>query len=107
MECEQARSPGEQVFCILSPSLQCHSEAGFGQRPCQEQDPSELCSTFTGDLVQELVRQGLVRADELERAIVTEFNPVRISFKDRQDIWVKDVLNTGVSPRQDAPHNPV
>ena len=68
---------------------------------------SGLCSTFTGDLVQELVRQGLVRADELERAIVTEFNPVRISFKDRQDIWVKDVLNTGVSPRRDAPRDPV
>jgi lycopene cyclase CruP len=35
---------------------------------------------------------------ELERAIVTEYNPARVSFLGGKDIWIKDVLNIGVDP---------
>jgi lycopene cyclase CruP len=49
--------------------------------------------------LQELVRQGVTTAAELENAIVTEFNPTRISFTDKLDLEVRDVLNIGVSPR--------
>lgn len=45
------------------------------------------------------MKDGLITAAELEQAIVTEFNPTRISFKGSRDIWVNDVLNIGVSPR--------
>lgn len=48
---------------------------------------------------QELVRQGAVTAAELETAVATRFNPVRVSFKGGKEMWVRDVLSTGVSPR--------
>jgi lycopene cyclase CruP len=35
---------------------------------------------------------------ELEKAIVTEYNPARVSFLGGKDIWIKDVLNIGVDP---------
>jgi lycopene cyclase CruP len=41
---------------------------------------------------------GLLNSDELEQAIATEFNPVRISFGGGPELWVRDVLNTGVDP---------
>lgn len=41
---------------------------------------------------------GLLSAAELEQAITTEFNPVRIRFRGGTDIWVRDVLNVGVDP---------
>lgn len=44
------------------------------------------------------IELGLFSEEELERAIATEFNPVRVSFRGGSDIWVKDVLNTGVDP---------
>lgn len=37
--------------------------------------------------------------DELQRAIATEFNPVRVNFHEGPEIWVEDVLNMGISPR--------
>jgi lycopene cyclase CruP len=40
----------------------------------------------------------LLTEKELEDAIVTEYNPARISFPNSPDIWVKDVLNIGVDP---------
>lgn len=40
----------------------------------------------------------LLSAAELEKAIATEYNPARISFPNREDIWVRDVLNVGVAP---------
>ena len=49
--------------------------------------------------MKELVRHGATTAAELEGAIVTEFNPNRISFTDRLQLEVRDVLNIGVSPR--------
>lgn len=37
---------------------------------------------------------------ELEAAIVTEWNPMRVGFVgQRDDLWVDDVLNIGVDPR--------
>ncbi|MBD2159609.1 FAD-binding oxidoreductase [Limnothrix sp. FACHB-1083] len=45
-----------------------------------------------------LVERGLLTAAELERAIASEFNPVRIAFAGGQERWVRDVLNLGVSP---------
>lgn len=44
------------------------------------------------------VELGLLTAVELDRAIVSEFNPVRVSFLGGEDVWVRDVLNTGVDP---------
>jgi len=41
---------------------------------------------------------GLLSETELETAIVTEYNPARVSFCGGKDIWVKDVLNIGVDP---------
>lgn len=40
----------------------------------------------------------LLTETELDDAIVTEYNPARISFPNSPDIWVKDVLNIGVDP---------
>lgn len=45
-----------------------------------------------------LLRLELLTASELESAIVTEYNPSRIGFEGGKDIWVRDVLNLGVSP---------
>jgi lycopene cyclase CruP len=40
----------------------------------------------------------LLTEAEFNCAIVTEYNPARISFLGGKDIWVKDVLNIGVDP---------
>jgi lycopene cyclase CruP len=45
-----------------------------------------------------LVELELLSEQELAVAIATEYNPARISFPDRSDIWVRDVLNIGVDP---------
>jgi len=41
---------------------------------------------------------GLLSAAELEAAIASEFNPVRIRFRGGTDLWIRDVLNVGVDP---------
>ena len=41
----------------------------------------------------------LVPEDTLRNCIVTEFNPIRVGFPKMEDLWVKDILNLGVSPR--------
>jgi lycopene cyclase CruP len=45
-----------------------------------------------------LTELGLLTPVELETAIVTEYNPGRISFQGGADIWIHDVLNIGVAP---------
>ncbi|WP_373539647.1 NAD(P)/FAD-dependent oxidoreductase [Chamaesiphon sp.] len=45
-----------------------------------------------------LVEMELLSEAELAIAIVTEYNPARISFPNTPDIWVRDVLNIGVDP---------
>jgi lycopene cyclase CruP len=45
------------------------------------------------------VELDLLSPAELEAAIVSEFNPVRVGFQGGTDLWLKDVLNIGVSPR--------
>ncbi|WP_309736635.1 FAD-binding oxidoreductase [Chamaesiphon sp. OTE_75_metabat_556] len=45
-----------------------------------------------------LVELELLSEQELAIAIVTEYNPARISFPNTPDIWVRDVLNIGVDP---------
>jgi len=40
----------------------------------------------------------LLTIPELEAVVVRRFNPVRVAFGDYQ-VWVRDVLNLGVSPR--------
>ncbi len=47
--------------------------------------------------MQELVRHGVTTAAELEEAIVTEYNPSRISFTDKLKLEVRDVLNIGAA----------
>ncbi|MDX2216300.1 MAG: FAD-dependent oxidoreductase [Oculatellaceae cyanobacterium bins.114] len=50
----------------------------------------------------ELVELGLLSAEELERAIATEYNPARLGFHSDAsgdvELWVNDILNIGVSP---------
>lgn len=48
--------------------------------------------------LQVLVTLGLLSPLELEQAIVTEYNPARISFHKGGELWVEDVLNIGVDP---------
>ncbi|MDJ0775119.1 MAG: FAD-dependent oxidoreductase, partial [Mastigocoleus sp. MO_167.B18] len=40
----------------------------------------------------------LLSKEELETAIVTEYNPARVGFQGSPDIWVEGVLNIGVYP---------
>jgi lycopene cyclase CruP len=40
----------------------------------------------------------LLTPEELATAIVTEYNPARVAFKDGVEVWVNDVLNIGVYP---------
>jgi lycopene cyclase CruP len=47
-----------------------------------------------------LVRLHLLSQEELEGAIASEYNPARIAFHGGTELWVRDVLNVGVSPRQ-------
>ncbi|MEA5502355.1 FAD-binding oxidoreductase [Halotia wernerae UHCC 0503] len=35
---------------------------------------------------------------ELKQAIVTQYNPARVSFHDNIEVWVEDVLNIGIDP---------
>ncbi|HTL90054.1 MAG TPA: FAD-binding oxidoreductase [Leptolyngbya sp.] len=44
------------------------------------------------------VELGLLSEAELESAIATQFNPVRVSFSEDSNIFVRDVLNVGVDP---------
>lgn len=46
--------------------------------------------------LEAFIELGLMSEAELEQAIATQFNPVRVSFS--EDIFVKDVLNIGVDP---------
>ncbi len=48
--------------------------------------------------LQTFVRLGVLTAAELNQAIVTEYNPARISFLGSPDLWVENVLNVGVDP---------
>ena len=45
-----------------------------------------------------LLELDLLTETELEEIIYTEYNPARISFHQGYELWVKDVLNIGVSP---------
>jgi lycopene cyclase CruP len=40
----------------------------------------------------------LLTEEELEKVIVTEYNPARVGFKDGVEVWVNEVLNIGVYP---------
>ena len=48
--------------------------------------------------VLELVEAGVLSAEEVERVIGIEFNPVRCGFAGGDDVWTTDVLNVGVRP---------
>jgi lycopene cyclase CruP len=48
--------------------------------------------------LQVFVKLGLLTDAELEKAIATVYNPVRIGFHNGVEIWVQDVLNIGVDP---------
>jgi lycopene cyclase CruP len=41
----------------------------------------------------------LLTSLELETIIFTEYNPARVSFYKGYELWIKDVLNVGVSPK--------
>ena len=47
-----------------------------------------------------LLELDLLSETELEEIIYTEYNPARLSFHKGYELWVKDVLNVGVSPKQ-------
>jgi lycopene cyclase CruP len=46
-----------------------------------------------------LLELDLLSESELKEIIFTEYNPARISFYQGYELWVKDVLNVGVSPK--------
>ncbi len=46
-----------------------------------------------------LLELDLLTEKELEEIIFTEYNPARISFYQGYELWVKNVLNIGVSPK--------
>eukprot|EP00899_Mesostigma_viride_P027533 jgi/Mesvir1/7965/Mv11876-RA.1 len=46
----------------------------------------------------ELVEAGVVTEEEIEQAIGIEFNPNRCGFRGGPEVWVRDVLNIGISP---------
>ncbi len=48
--------------------------------------------------LQVLFELNLLSDAELEQAIVTEYNPARLSFHKGVELWVEDVLNVGVDP---------
>jgi lycopene cyclase CruP len=48
--------------------------------------------------ISTLVELGLLTPEQLEAAIATEFNPLRLRFHGGKEIWVRDVLNLGISP---------
>ena len=50
------------------------------------------------DELETFVELGLLTTAELEQAIATEYNPARVSFKPKQEVWVEDVLNIGIDP---------
>ncbi|CAI7881610.1 unnamed protein product [Closterium sp. NIES-54] len=48
--------------------------------------------------VQELVALGVLTAEEVDDAITVTFNPCRCGFAGGEDMWVRDILNLGISP---------
>ncbi|XP_024532173.1 uncharacterized protein LOC9640241 [Selaginella moellendorffii] len=48
--------------------------------------------------IQELVDIGLITPAELESVISAEFNPNRCGFDGGSELWVKNILNLGISP---------
>ncbi|BAQ62503.1 lycopene cyclase [Geminocystis sp. NIES-3708] len=46
-----------------------------------------------------LLELELLTQEELEIIIVSEYNPARISFYEGYELWIKNVLNIGVSPK--------
>jgi hypothetical protein len=47
--------------------------------------------------LKELVKMGVLTDAELEDVIAVEFNPSRVGFDGGTEVWVKDILNLGVS----------
>ncbi|MEB3217457.1 MAG: FAD-binding oxidoreductase [Nostocales cyanobacterium 94392] len=48
--------------------------------------------------LQVLLKLNLLTSEELEKAIVTQYNPARVSFTSGTEVWVENVLNIGVYP---------
>lgn len=48
--------------------------------------------------LQVLLDLNLLTSEELEKAIVTEYNPARVGFTSGTEVWVENVLNIGVYP---------
>eukprot|EP00249_Psilotum_nudum_P012302 c23708_g1_i1 orf=204-1982(+) len=48
--------------------------------------------------LDELVNAGILTAEDVEEVINAEFNPNRCGFEGAVEVWVKDILNLGVSP---------
>lgn len=48
--------------------------------------------------MRNLVKTGLLTEKEIEDAIISDFNPNRVTFKEGKDMWVNDILNIGVAP---------
>ncbi len=49
--------------------------------------------------LESLIQLDLLTPEELETVIFTEYNPGRIGFYQGYQLWVKNVLNIGVSPK--------
>ncbi|WPF87905.1 FAD-binding oxidoreductase [Cyanobacterium aponinum AL20118] len=49
--------------------------------------------------LESLLELDLLTSQELEKIIFTEYNPARIGFYKGYELWVKNILNVGVSPK--------
>lgn len=50
--------------------------------------------------LRNLLAAGVLASErEMERVIASEFNPVRVGFDGAEPLYVRDILNVGVSPR--------
>ena len=48
--------------------------------------------------LQVLLELDLLTSEEIEKAIVTEYNPARVGFNSGTELWIENVLNIGVYP---------
>jgi lycopene cyclase CruP len=48
--------------------------------------------------IMTLVELDLLSPEQMEGAIASQFNPLRVRFHGGKDIWVRDVLNLGIDP---------
>uniref|UniRef100_A0A7R9VAJ3 Lycopene beta-cyclase n=1 Tax=Chlamydomonas euryale TaxID=1486919 RepID=A0A7R9VAJ3_9CHLO len=83
------------LFVAAALQMQGHNVAIIDRRMIQGRTQEWNISRTE---LQVLVSLNLLTPAELQACVETEFNPIRVGFKGGEDLWVRDVLNLGVSP---------